>query len=221
MRFSKNTLRDLKKLWSGRRWCLRALQAWSFRAKGLPASVAQTEPSPPCSWDWPLLDPAHKSGTDYWFPGISTPLIQDKGKQKSKLNIAKKFRWCWQVTINTESIPYMLTKLERYHDRFAESRISKNRYNWLPHTDPPPHLSHKHMKTIVQFLRSVACLCFINHFGELLLAPFTIPRKSSPLYCLQTFWAALKFLGIGWHVEDKSQLGDSDCLSNQPKCGRP
>lgn len=136
MRFSKNTLRDLKKLWSGRRWCLRALQAWSFRAKGLPASVAQTEPSPPCSWDWPLLDPAHKSGTDYWFPGISTPLIQDKGKQKSKLNIAKKFRWCWQVTINTESIPYMLTKLERYHDRFAESRISKNRYNWLPHTDP-------------------------------------------------------------------------------------
>lgn len=59
------------------------------------------------------------------------------------------------------------------------------------------HLSHKHMKTIVQFLRSVACLCFINHFGELLLAPFAIPRKSSPLYCLQTFWAALKFLGIG------------------------
>ena len=61
----------------------------------------------------------------------------------------------------------------------------------------PTHLSHKHMKTIVQFLRSVACLCFINHFGELLLAPFAIPRKSSPLYCLQTFWAALKFLGIG------------------------
>ena len=59
------------------------------------------------------------------------------------------------------------------------------------------HLSHKHMKTIVQFLRSVACLFFINHFGELLLAPFTTPRKSSPLYCLQTFWAALKFLGIG------------------------
>ena len=63
----------------------------------------------------------------------------------------------------------------------------------------PTHtnLSHKHMKTIVQFLRSVACLFFINHFGELLLAPFAIPRKSSPLYCLQTFWAALKFLGIG------------------------
>ena len=64
-------------------------------------------------------------------------------------------------------------------------------------TPTPPHHSHKHMKTIVQFLRSVACLCFINHFGELLLAPFAIPRKSSPLYCLQTFWAALKFLGIG------------------------
>ena len=64
----------------------------------------------------------------------------------------------------------------------------------------PPHTfqTHKHMRTIVQFLRSVvACLCFINHFGELLLAPFTIPRKSSALYCLQTFWAALKFLGIG------------------------
>ena len=58
------------------------------------------------------------------------------------------------------------------------------------------HLSHKHMKTIVQFLRSVACLFFYEPFRT---TPFSAFYNSKEIFTIVLSPNILGRLEISWN----------------------